>query len=114
MVQLDRGHIVPAKLGGSGSFVNLFAQNRKQNRGAWRREEEKMVNLICEAREGAKIEWSIDLVRGESHYLVCRLLQRLVLLILLCAGPLLRACWPTCFEFYNQSCVMMDSWVTLG
>ena len=114
MVQLDRGHIVPSKLGGSGSFPNLFAQNRKQNRGAWRREEEKMINLIREAREGAKIEWSIDLVRGESHYLVCRLLQRLFLLILLCAGPLLlRACWPTCFEkFYNQSCVMMDSWVT--
>lgn len=114
MVQLDRGHIVPCKLGGSGSFPNLFAQNLKQNRGAWRKEEDKIINLICEAREGAKIEWSIDLVGGESHYLVCRLLQRLGLLILLCAGPLLlRACWPNRFEkFYNRSCVMMDSWVT--
>ena len=66
MVQGDQGHMVPRRLGGLGDVSNLFAQNRQQNRIAWRMEESRMVEIIRESPEGSLIEWIIEIHLEES------------------------------------------------
>lgn len=61
----DAGHILAARLGGSGTDLrNIFPQSRHINRGAWAREVEGLVALVVQS-QGSAI-FTINLIYEET------------------------------------------------